>query len=141
MNEMMYTYPALTVDAVVPMGRGRILLIRRAKEPFLGHWALPGGFVTVGETVEDACLRELEEETGIRGVIRSLVGVFSDPARDPRGHTVSIAYAVEALAGELRGADDAAEAAAVVYDDTLELAFDHRAIIDLAIQRGCIRLD
>lgn len=115
--------------------------MRRGKEPFLGQWALPGGFVTVGETTEAACLRELEEETGIRGAIRSLVGVFSDPARDPRGHTVSIAYAVEPTGGELRAADDAAEAAAVVYTDALELAFDHRAIIDLAIRRGCIRLD
>jgi 8-oxo-dGTP diphosphatase len=95
----------------------------------------------VGETVEQACLRELEEETGIQGAIQSLVGVFSDPARDPRRHTVSIAYAVEAVGGELRAGDDAAEVAAVVYDDTLLLAFDHRAIIDLAMRRGCIRLD
>ncbi|MFH1741986.1 MAG: NUDIX hydrolase [bacterium] len=133
--------PALTVDAIVPMGQGRIVLIRRGNEPFLGCWALPGGFVEIGERVEDACLRELEEETGLQGAIRGLIGVFSDPNRDPRGHTVSIAYAVDMVGGELRGGDDAAEASAVRYDDSLEMAFDHREIIKLAIRNGHIRLD
>ncbi len=133
--------PSLTVDAVVPMGENRILLIRRANEPFQGCWALPGGFVDVGERVEDACLRELREETGIVGEIRCLVGVFSDPNRDPRGHTVSVVYAVGRVGGEIQGADDASEAAAVPFDDHLELAFDHRQIIETALQKGCICFD
>lgn len=133
--------PSLTVDAVVPMGENRILLIRRANEPFQGCWALPGGFVDVGERVEDACLRELREETGIVGEIRCLVGVFSDPNRDPRGHTVSVVYAVDRVGGDIQGADDASEAAAVPLDDHLELAFDHRQIIETALQKGCICFD
>ncbi len=133
--------PSLTVDAVVPMGGGTVLLIRRANEPFRGCWALPGGFVDIGERVEDACLRELREETGIDGRIRCLIGVFSDPDRDPRGHTVSVVYAVDPVRGEMQGADDATEAAAVPYTEDLQLAFDHREIVETALRNGCIHLD
>ena len=70
-----------------------MLLIRRKHDPYAGCYALPGGFVEIGETVEAACRREAREETGIEVGELRLVGVYSDPSRDPRGHTVSVAYA------------------------------------------------
>ena len=84
--------PLLTTDCVVCDRAGRIMLIRRGNEPFKGGYALPGGFVDVGETVEAACRREVLEEVGVAVGELELVGVYSDPARDPRGHTVSVAY-------------------------------------------------
>jgi ADP-ribose pyrophosphatase YjhB (NUDIX family) len=86
--------PALTVDCVVFDPDGRLLLIRRKNPPFRGQYALPGGYVDYGETTEHAAARELAEETSLAAVTMSLIGVFSDPHRDPRGHTVSIAYRV-----------------------------------------------
>lgn len=82
--------PLLTVDCVAFDSRGRVLLIRRGKPPFAGRLALPGGFVDVGETVEDACRREIEEEAGVNVRDLALVGVYSAPDRDPRGHTASV---------------------------------------------------
>ena len=84
--------PALTTDCVIFDSGGRVLLIRRGHPPYAGSYALPGGFVEIGETVEEACRREALEETGIKVDVLRLVGVYSDPARDPRGHTVSVAY-------------------------------------------------
>jgi 8-oxo-dGTP diphosphatase len=79
--------PRLATDCVVFDGRGRALLVRRANPPFKGSYALPGGFVEIGETVETACRRELLEETGVIARRLKLVGVYADPHRDPRGHT------------------------------------------------------
>ena len=84
--------PALTVDCVIHDPDGRVLLIRRKNEPFKGAFALPGGFVDIGETVEAACRREVREETGLEVHDLALIGVYSDPGRDPRGHTVSAAF-------------------------------------------------
>src|SRR5215203_2202919 len=84
--------PKIMVDVVVPSEEGRILLIRRGTEPYEGYWALPGGFVEVGETLEEAAAREAEEETGLEIEIVRLIGVYSDPDRDPRGHNVSCVY-------------------------------------------------
>lgn len=119
--------PKLTVDAIVPTERG-IVLVRRGRGPFAGKWALPGGFVEYGEDPERAVLREVEEETGLRGELLGLVGVYGAPGRDPRGHTVSVVYEVEAE-GEPRGADDAAEAAPFLLGATPPLAFDHARIL------------
>ena len=165
-----YVAPALTVDAVLLKGRvpregpaeggrapwakprpagcgGEVLLVRRARAPFAGEWALPGGFVDVGERTEDACRRELVEETGLRGDVVDLLGVYSDPARDPRGHTVTVAYVlkvsgiVDVAAGPQRGGaasgpvapapgDDAAEARWFPLDALPPLAFDHARIAE-----------
>jgi 8-oxo-dGTP diphosphatase len=84
--------PALTVDCVAIDGERRLLLIRRKNPPHAGKYALPGGFVDVGETVEDACRRELMEETGIKAGRLVLIGVYSNPGRDPRRHTCSVAF-------------------------------------------------
>lgn len=120
--------PKLVVDVVVPSEDGEVLLIRRANDPYKGQWALPGGFVEVGETVEDAAIREAGEETGLEVEIVRLVGVYSDPDRDPRGHNVSCAYLARARGGELAPATDAAEAS-FLDPSTIELAFDHEKIL------------
>lgn len=121
--------PLLTVDAVVFDKEGRLLLIRRKHEPFVGAYALPGGFVDVGETVEDACRRELLEETGVVAAKIALIGVYSNPARDPRGHTCSIAFLVRARKYEAAAGDDAAAVEWVKNWRRATVAFDHRQII------------
>ena len=87
----MFKNPALTVDGIVETEKG-IVLIRRKNEPYKGCWALPGGFVDYGEEVENALLREMKEEISVDVSIRTLLGVWSKPGRDPRGHTVSLVY-------------------------------------------------
>src|SRR5918994_2554231 len=124
--------PKLMVDVVIPAERG-VVLIRRGNEPFKGRWALPGGFVEVGETVEEAADREAAEETGLAVEVARLVGVYSDPERDPRGHNVSVAFLVRVLSGELAAASDAAEVA-VLDPASVELAFDHARIIQDALR-------
>lgn len=121
--------PLLTVDAIIQHSDGGIVLIKRGRDPFKGMWALPGGFVDVGETVEDACVREVKEETGLDVKIICLMGVFSDPNRDPRGHTVSVVYICETARGELKGADDAALAQSFKELENLDFAFDHKKIL------------
>ncbi|HEU4494614.1 MAG TPA: NUDIX hydrolase [Rubrobacteraceae bacterium] len=123
--------PKLMVDVVIPAERG-VVLIRRASEPFKGRWALPGGFVEVGETVEEAADREAAEETGLAVEVARLVGVYSDPERDPRGHNVSVAFLARVLSGELAASSDAAEVA-VLDPSSVELAFDHARIIQDAL--------
>lgn len=124
--------PALTADCVVFDANGALLLIKRGRPPFKGRYALPGGFVDVGETVEGAALRELKEETGLKGRIVALIGVFSDPRRDPRGHSVSVAFLVETK-GKPRGGDDAESAAFVAGWSKRKLAFDHDKIVTAAL--------
>jgi len=121
--------PLLTVDAIIQHSDGGIVLVKRGHDPFKGSWALPGGFVEVGETCENACLREIREETGLDVKIVCLMGVYSDPKRDPRGHTVSVIYVCETVGGELVGADDAEAAKSFTDLDNLELAFDHAKIL------------
>ena len=132
------TTPALTTDCVIFDPEARVLLIRRGHDPFRGAYALPGGFVDVGETTESACRREVEEETGLEVRDLQLVGVYSDPDRDPRGHTVSIAY-VTRLSEPVtpRSGSDAASAEWVGDWRNLKLAFDHAKI--LADAEGLIR--
>jgi len=121
--------PALTTDCVVFDERGYVLLIRRGNEPFKGSYALPGGFVDVGERVEDSCRRELSEETGLHVGGLRLVGVYSDPGRDPRGHTCSVAYLARVGRAEVVAGDDAAAAEWVANWRREKLAFDHAQII------------
>lgn len=120
--------PLLTVDCAAFDRRGALLLVRRANPPFKGRLALPGGFVDVGETVAEACRRELAEETGVKVRDLVLVGVYSDPARDPRGHSVSVTFAAVMARARTRAGDDAAAAVWVRDWQSEPLAFDHDAI-------------
>jgi 8-oxo-dGTP diphosphatase len=121
--------PALAADCVVIDAEGRLLLIRRKYPPFKGKYALPGGFVEVGEAVEDACRRELMEETGVKAGRLALIGVYSDPGRDPRGHTCSIAFLTRVARATVKAGDDAAAAEWVKSWSKLDLAFDHARIV------------
>jgi 8-oxo-dGTP diphosphatase len=109
-----YPRPAVTCDAVVFTMRAddlAVLLIRRKDEPFKGRWALPGGFVNENESLDRAAARELAEETGITGARLEQLGAFGDPGRDPRGHTVTIAYLTFLVAeAAIVAGDDAASA-------------------------------
>lgn len=120
--------PLLTVDVIIEMNDhpGRIVLIERRHEP-LG-WALPGGFVDIGETVEEAAVREAWEETGLRVRLTGMLGVYSDPARDPRGHNCSVVFVGEAW-GAASAGDDAANAGLFAAEDPPPLAFDHARIL------------
>jgi 8-oxo-dGTP diphosphatase len=123
--------PKLMVDVVIPSERG-VVLVRRGSEPYEGQWALPGGFVEVGETVRQAAVREAAEETGLAVEVSRLVGVYSDPERDPRGHNVSVAFLARVLSGQMQAASDAAEVD-VLDPNSVELAFDHDRIISDAM--------
>ncbi len=123
------TTPALAVDALIVDPERGVLLIRRANPPFRGRWALPGGFVEPGETCETACQREAREETGLKVEPVQLVGVYSAPGRDPRGHTVSPVYLCRVVGGDTRGGDDASEARWFTDLSGVELAFDHARVL------------
>jgi 8-oxo-dGTP diphosphatase len=128
------THPKLTVDAVVFDREGRLLLIKRKGPPFKGHYALPGGFVELGETVESAAHRELKEETGVTAKSQRLVGIYSQPGRDPRGHVISVAFLMSVRASIPKAADDAAAAAFVEDWRSKKLAFDHGKIVADAVK-------
>jgi 8-oxo-dGTP diphosphatase len=145
-----YPRPQVTVDLAVfsLIERSlRILLIRRGREPFAGKWAIPGGFLGIDEPPEDAARRELREETGLEipGAIEP-IGFFANPGRDPRGRTISLAYAAVVGPGAtgIRGGDDAAEAAWQPLSTRLDLAFDHDEFVAAArewLARGLISGD
>lgn len=131
-----YDYPraALTVDALVIARLGndwKILLINRKNEPFKNMWALPGGFVNMDETLEQACIRELHEETGLKPESMQQFRVFDAIDRDPRQRTLSVVFSVFLLdAAEVNGGDDAQKAAWFPLDNLPPLAFDHAEIIE-----------
>src|SRR5205809_6843217 len=131
---------ALTVDCVVfgfDEGELKVLLIERALEPFKGKWALPGGFVRVDETVDDAARRELGEETGLKDVFLEQLYTFGAVNRDPRERIVSVAYyaLVNLRDHHVHAATDARAAAWFGVDDTPRLAFDHADILQAALAR------
>jgi 8-oxo-dGTP diphosphatase len=122
--------PELAVDAIIELidrpERPIVLIERRYPPP---GWAIPGGFVDVGETVEHATLREAREETGLIITLQCLLGVYSDPARDPRGHTVTITYVATAT-GTPKADDDARNLGIFTLDNLpAPLAFDHAEML------------
>ncbi len=137
----MYTYkyprPALTVDAIVlckQQDKWQILLIERGAEPFKGKWALPGGFVNMGELLENACIRELEEETGLKVNAMTQFRTFDAINRDPRGRTISVVYYIflEELQA-IKAGDDAKKVAWFPLSRLPEPAFDHAEVITLFV--------
>ena len=127
--------PKITVDGVI-IQDNRILLVKRKFPPFQDHWALPGGFVEYGETTEAAVMREISEETGLYTTVKKLMGVYSDPKRDPRGHTITIVYSLCISDGTLKSGDDADDAAFFELQHLPTLAFDHKKIIQDVVERG-----
>jgi 8-oxo-dGTP diphosphatase len=136
----------VTVDLVIFALRDwelQVLLIRRGVSPFEGRWALPGGFVRKGESLEDAARRELKEETGVRDVYLEQLYTFGDPDRDPRGRIVTVAY-YALLTGEaapLKAGTDAGAAAWTAARKHPPLAFDHERILAYALERLANKLD
>lgn len=135
-----YARPALTTDCVV-FGLDdedlKVLLIKRGLAPYKGKWALPGGFVRVGEDLEKSARRELQEETGLKDLFLEQLCTFGQPKRDPREHVVTVAYyALVNLSEHPPTADtDAEEAAWFPFDDLPKLAFDHSDILTAARER------
>lgn len=137
-----YEYPrgALTVDCVVfglDEDELKVMLIQRALPPFEGKWALPGGFVRVNETLEEAARRELEEETGLSKIFLEQLYTFGAVARDPRERVVSVAYyaLVNLSEHKVQAASDARDAAWFGVHDVPSLAFDHADILQMALER------
>lgn len=120
--------PSLTVDGII-IYKDKLLLIKRANPPFKNKYALPGGFVDYNEKVEDAVVREMKEETGLKTSIKELFGVYSDPKRDPRGHTVSVVFEMKVKGGKMKSGSDAKEAKLFPLDKIPSLAFDHDVIV------------
>lgn len=120
--------PLLAVDGVV-LVEGKLVAIRRRYDPFRDHYALPGGIVEYGESAEEAAVREVREETGLETRVVSLIGVYSRPDRDPRGHVVSAVYELESIGGTLASGSDAAAVELIDLETPPEMAFDHETII------------
>ncbi|MBD3369366.1 NUDIX domain-containing protein [Candidatus Fermentibacteria bacterium] len=119
--------PELTVDAIIELDDGKVVLVERKNFP--PGWAIPGGFVDPGETLAEAVRREALEETSLRIDVREIFHVYSQPSRDPRGHTVSVVYHCTA-SGEPEGGDDARTARAFSPDSLPEdIAFDHDKVL------------
>ncbi|RMD73331.1 MAG: NUDIX domain-containing protein [Bacteroidetes bacterium] len=133
--------PALTVDCVIfgldASAQLKVLLIQRANEPFIGQWALPGGFVGIDEDIEAAALRELEEETGVRDLYIEQFHTFGRPDRDPRGRVVSVAHfaLVNLEDHPVRPSSDARRVEWFEIEELPRLAFDHDEIIAIAIEK------
>lgn len=130
----------MTVDIVIFTLRGgslQVLLVKRGVPPFEGQYAIPGGFVREGESLEEAALRELYEEASVRNVFLEQLYTFGDPKRDPRGRVITVAYYALIASDKLSlvAGADAAEAQWAPVNDLPPLAFDHRSILDYAIER------
>ncbi|MCY4404121.1 MAG: NUDIX hydrolase [Candidatus Poribacteria bacterium] len=141
----MYCYdfprPSVTVDIVLftdEYPHPQVLLIRRKNPPFKGLWALPGGFLEMDESLDEAALRELYEETDISNVLLTQIGVFGNPDRDPRGRVITVVYFGIAESEKQHIAIAGSDASEVAWFPTLDLphiAFDHSEIIHTALKR------
>jgi 8-oxo-dGTP diphosphatase len=146
MYQYEHPHPAVTTDIVVFTIRHeslKALLIKRADDPYLGSWALPGGFVEIGEDLADAAERELAEETGVTGVFLEQLYTFGKPDRDPRERVISVAYyaLIPSDRIQIRAATDAEAVGWFGLDEIPSLAFDHQTIFNMALQRLRAKLD
>ncbi|HWP91393.1 MAG TPA: NUDIX hydrolase [Thermodesulfobacteriota bacterium] len=121
----------LTADPVIITDDKKIILVKRVFDPYQDQWALPGGIVEYGETVEEAAIREAKEETGLDIKIEKLVGVYSAPDRDPRGHFVSVCFLCKPVGGEIKTSEETKEVKAFSKEEIkgIKLAFDHGKIL------------
>ena len=126
-----YKIPSLTADIFIFDEDYNFILIKRENNPYKDCWALPGGFVEYGESVETAAVREAKEETSIDVELIDLVNVYSEPDRDPRGHTVTVAYTAKGDLSDKKADSDAKDIGIFSKNDLdqLEIAFDHKKII------------
>ena len=131
-----YKKPSVTTDIFIFDDDLNFILIKRRNDPYKDYWALPGGFVEYGESVETAAVREAKEETSIDVELNGLVGVYSEPDRDPRGHTITVAYLAKGDLSTGKADDDAKDIAIFTLEklDGMDIAFDHEKII-----RDCLK--
>lgn len=132
-----YPHPSVTTDCVIFGFDGtklKVLLVERGIEPYKGSLAFPGGFLKMDESAETGALRELEEETGLKGAYIKQFHTFSDPNRDPRERVLTIAYYALTRMQEVKGGDDAAKAGWYALDEIPSLAFDHDLILRTALK-------
>lgn len=135
-----YEKPSVTVDVIIFTMKDKklnVLLVKRNIKPYAGKWAIPGGFVRINESLENAAKRELEEETGVKDVYLEQLYTFGDPKRDPRGRVITVSYMalINSAKLELKAATDVSEAQWSPVDDLPELAFDHEKILSYALRR------
>jgi 8-oxo-dGTP diphosphatase len=146
MYQYEYPHPAVTADIVVFTIRHnalKVLLIKRAEDPYLGSWALPGGFVGIGEGLDEAAERELAEETGVAGVFLEQLYTFGTPDRDPRERVITVAYyaLIPSDRIQIRAATDAEAVGWFALDELPALAFDHQEIFSMALERLRAKLE
>lgn len=139
-KEKEYPKPSVTVDIVIftlSEGDLKVLLVERDVEPFKGVWAIPGGFVRLNESLDDAAKRELKEETGAEGVYLEQLFTFGDPHRDPRGRVITVAYFALASSEniKLKASTDVSDAKWFPVSNIPEMAFDHSKIFQYALKR------
>lgn len=124
----------ITVDLVLLRGDNSFVLVKRGFDPFKGQWALPGGFLDMDETVEEAAAREAREETGLEIEIMDFIGAYSDPKRDPRGRIVSVALLAREVGGKLKAGSDAQDVKSFKSPPE-NLAFDHGEILKAGMKK------
>jgi 8-oxo-dGTP diphosphatase len=127
-KKQQFRSPSLATDGLIVEEQG-ILLAKRSREPFKDKWCLPGGFVDYGEKVEDALKREFKEETGLEVEPIEIIGVYSDPNRDPRKHVVNISWLVRRTGGEMKPLDATSDIKFFRKIRASELAFDHAKVL------------
>ena len=133
-----YRIPSVTTDIFIFDDDFNFILIKRKNNPYKNCWALPGGFVEYGESVETAAIREAKEETSIDVELKDLVNVYSEPGRDPRGHTITIAYTAKGNMNDKKADDDACDIGIFSAEklDEIKLAFDHDKIIKDCLKKA-----
>ena len=133
-----YPHPSVTTDCVIfgfDGGKLKVLLVERGLEPYKGRWAFPGGFVKMDESCEEGALRELEEETALKGTYVQQFHTYSNPNRDPRERVITVAFFALVRIQEVEAGDDANKAQWFAIDEVPQLAFDHDAILRDALKR------
>ena len=126
-----YKIPSVTTDIFIFDDDFNFILIKRKNNPYKDCWALPGGFVEYGESVENAAIREAKEETSIDVELKELVNIYSEPNRDPRGHTITVAYIAKGNISNMKADSDAKEIGIFSCEklNEINIAFDHEKII------------